>query len=325
VNHGDVEVVIPTWNGRNLLGRCLLALEAQEQECRVIVVDNGSHDGTRELLAERFREVELVALDRNHGFGPAVNRGLAQGQAPYVVLVNNDVECDPGFVREIVAPLRDSPKLGMVAGLLLRPGRTVVDSYGLELDRTLSAFPRFAGSAYSGSAAFHERYLLGPSGGAAAYRREALEAVGAFDEALFAYMEDVDLALRLRAAGWTAAGAPGAVGVHLGSATAGARSRWQVEIGGRSRAYMIRKYGVLRRGLTVAAWTLAVEAGVTAAECLIARDLASVRGRRVGWRDGRGNRVHVSDGAVNPDLGFFESLRRRWAALESGNATNHPQ
>ena len=76
-------------------------------------------------------------------------------------------------------------------------------------------------------------------------------------------MEDVDLALRLRDLGWTAAGAPGATGIHLGSATFGHRSRPQVEIAGASRAYMLRKYGVLGHGLTTAAWALAFEVGVT--------------------------------------------------------------
>ena len=96
----------------------------------------------------------------------------------------------------------------------------------------------------------HDEGLLGPSGGAAAYRRDAYSAAGGLDEGTFAYMEDVDLALRLRDLGWAAAGAPGATGIHLGSATFGHRSRAQVEIAGASRAYMLRKYGVLRRGLT---------------------------------------------------------------------------
>jgi N-acetylglucosaminyl-diphospho-decaprenol L-rhamnosyltransferase len=315
VSHSEVDVVIPTWNGRELLRRCLPTLEAQTERCRVIVVDNGSVDGTRELLSDEHTDVELVGLDRNHGFGPAVNRGSAFGEAPYVVLVNNDVECDPGFVEEIVEPLRASPTIGMVAGLLLRPGRAVIDSFGLEVDRTLSAFPRFAG-ADCASTELHERHLLGPSGGAAAYRREAFEAIGGFDEALFAYMEDVDLALRLRAAGWMAAGAPGAIGVHLGSATFGARSRWQVETAGWARAYLIRKYGILRGNLGVAGWTIVVEAGVATAELVIGRDLAAIRGRRAGWRAARGKRATVPRGVINTDLRFFDSLRRRAAVLE---------
>jgi N-acetylglucosaminyl-diphospho-decaprenol L-rhamnosyltransferase len=315
----EIDVVVPTFNGRELLGRCLPTLLAQSVPVRIVVVDDGSTDGTDEYLREETA-VESVRLSGNSGFAAAVNRGIAAGQAPYVVLLNNDVECDSEFVERIVGPLRDSASVGMVAGLLLRPGRAVIDSYGLELDRTLSAFARFARERYAAEA-LHERHLLGPSGGAAAYRREALDQVGGLDEGLFAYMEDVDLALRLRAAGWTSAGAPGAIGVHLGSATFGVRSRWQIEVGGRSRAYMIRKYRVLNRGLRVALWTVAVETAVAATECVIGRDVAAVRGRLEGWRAAHGTRMELPRDAVNPELGFVEALRRRRAVLASGNGS----
>lgn len=202
----------------------------------------------------------------------------------------------------------------MVAGLLLEPGRRVIDSYGLECDVTLAAFPRFAGAPYP-ETALDERNLLGPSGGAAAYRRGAYEAAGGLDEKTFAYMEDVDLALRLRALGWTAAGAPEAVGVHLGSASFGRRSRRQVEVSGASRAYMLRKYGVLGRGRLTATRALVVEAGVTLAEVVAGRDLAAARGRLAGWRAGKGASAVLADDSVNRELGFVEGLRRRRATL----------
>ena len=306
-----IDVVIPTWNGRELLARCLESLARQTVAHRVIVTDNGSADGTVTLVRDRFPDVDVVELDRNYGFAGGVNRGVERGEEPVVVLVNNDVECDPVFLERIVAPLADE-RVGMVTGLLLRPGRTEIDNYGIECDATLAAYPRFAGAPYPETRVDDEN-LLGPSGGAAAYRREALTAAGGFDERMFAYMEDVDLALRLRADGWLAAGAPEATGVHLGSATIGHRSRRQVEIAGASRAYMLRKYGVFGHGLRTAGWALAVEAGVTVMETVTGRDLAAARGRVRGWKEAAGARQRLPEGAINSELGFRDGLRRRAA------------
>lgn len=309
----SIDVVIPTWNGRDLLERCLKSLEGQTLEHRVIVVDNGSQDDTAELVRERFPGVHLVELERNYGFAGAVNRGVEQGEGQFVVLVNNDVECDPPFLEQLVAPFADE-HVGMVAGLLLRPGRAAIDGYGVECDATLAAYPRFADAPYPGTHV-HDDGLLGPSGGAAAYRRDAYSAAGGLDEGTFAYMEDVDLALRLRDAGWVAAGAPGATGIHLGSATFGHRSRAQVEIAGASRAYMLRKYGVLGRGLTTGAWALGVEVGVTLIDTIAGRDFAAARGRLSGWKAAAGRHARIPEGAVNPKLGFRDGLRRRLATV----------
>jgi N-acetylglucosaminyl-diphospho-decaprenol L-rhamnosyltransferase len=307
------DVVVPSWNGRALLEQCLPTLLGQPGAAHIVVVDNGSTDGTAAMLAQRFPDAEVVALRENRGFATAVNAGIAAGSAEVVVLVNNDVECDAGFVAALVAALAREPGAGMAAGLLLARGRATVDSYGVEVDRTLAAFPRFARAPWP--VALHDRGLALPSGGAAAYRRAALEVVGGFDEGLFAYMEDVDLGLRLAAAGWGCAGAPGASGVHLGSATFGRRSRWQVEVSGFARAYMLRKYGVLRRGPATAAWALAAEAGVVALDATAARDLAAARGRVGGWRAARGRHAPVPEGAINRAIGPREALRRRRAAV----------
>ena len=309
-----IDVVVPTWNAWPLLQRCLATLDRQTVPKRIVVVDNASTDGTAELLAERHPDVALVRMTANRGFAVAVNAGIAAGSAPVVVLVNNDVECDPDFLERLVAPLETDSSIGAVAGLLLTPGRTTVDSFGLELDRTLAAYARYYRAPFP-AARLDSRHLAGPSGAAAAYRRSALADVGGFDEALFAYLEDADLALRLRDMGWRCAGAPDAIGVHLGSASFGRRSDWQVETAAASRAYLLRKYGVLRFGVAVAAWTLAAELAVVAADLVLARRLAATRGRVRGWRRGRGASATVPVAAVNPELGFRASLDRRRAAI----------
>lgn len=308
-----IDVVVLNWNGGQMLVRCLETLGAQTIRHNVIVVDNGSTDSSLELVGERFPGVRQLPLLENRGFTVGNNRGVAEGSAQYVVLANNDIECDPAFLERLTAPFSDEG-VGMVAALLLRPGRQVIDSYGLELDRTLAAFPRFGGRSYDPDR-LHEDGLAMPTGAAAAYRRDAFEGVGGFDEALFAYMEDVDLGLRLRAEGWRCGGAPDALAVHLGSASFGRRSRGQVEFGGVARGYMLRKYGVLGHDLVTAAMAVAAETAAVAAEVVLGRDLAALRGRVAGWNRAAGVRAEAPPDAINDSIGLLGSLRRRRAGL----------
>jgi GT2 family glycosyltransferase len=131
-------------------------------------------------------------------------------------------------------------------------------------------------------------------------------------------MEDVDLALRLRAAGWLGAGAPDAVAVHLGSATFGNRSRWQVETAAASRGYMLRKYGVLRSGVGTALWALAIELAGALLDAVRTRSLGALTSYRRGWRAADGERAHAPADAINEEIGLVGAIRRRLPALRSG-------
>jgi len=294
------DVVIPTWRARDMLERCLLALRADPSPKRVIVVDNASADGTAELVRDAFPEVTLVELDENAGFGRAVNAGVRAGDGEAIVLVNNDVQVEPGFVDAIAGPLA-RPSVAMVAGLTTIPGSGDVDAFGIELDRGLAAYNR-------GRHGPPGRLAM-PSGGAAAYRRSAWEAVGGFDEALFAYGEDVDLGLRLRAAGWVAAEAPEARGVHVGGATAGVDSPRQRELAGFARGFLLRRYGILRS--RAAPHALAVDALVVAWGLLRHRTPAPLRARVRGWRAAaHGGRQPLPAEAVDPAIGIGAAVRR---------------
>ena len=281
-----VDVVILAHDQYSLTASCLRHLAAQTLPHRVIVVDDASTDGTPVRLAEQWPEVRVLALERNHGFAAAANRGVAAGHGEIVVLLNNDVDCDADFLERLVAPLTADPALGSVAPLMLRPGRNEIDSVGLAADPTLAAFPRLRG--LPASRASEQRPLLvGPTGAGAAYRREAWTRVGGFDERIHAYMEDFDLALRLRCAGWGAAAAPHAMGVHLGSATYGAGSPRARRLGGFSRGYLLRRYGVLAS--PAAPRAVLTEAIVVAGDVLISRDVEAARGRLDGWRAAGGS------------------------------------
>ena len=278
-----IDVVIVAFGRYELTDSCLRHLRAQKPEHRVILVDNGSTDDSATRVAADWPDVHLERFAENRGFAEACNLGVAAGTGEIVVLLNNDVDVHPDFLERLTAPLEEDPAVGSVAALMLHPGEQLIDSAGLAADVTLAGFPRLQGL-QAWQAEREEPVLAGPAGTAAAYRRSAWEEVGGLDEAIFAYMEDFDLALRLRSAGWGSVLASDAVGVHLGSATHGHRSAWQRRHGAFGRGYMLRRYGLLRT--RSAPRTIATEAAVVLADMAISRDLAALRGRVSGWRAG---------------------------------------
>jgi GT2 family glycosyltransferase len=307
----SIDVVVPVSNGWELTESCLAHLRRQTRPHTVIVCDNGSTDGTPDRLRASFPEVHALELGANFGFAVACNRGVRAGGGEIVVLLNNDVDCRPDFLERLVAPFRDDERIGSVAALLLKPRDGTIESFGLAADPTLAGYPRLRGLP-ARNAQPTEPVLVGPSGAAAAFRRRAWDAVGGLDEGVFAYGEDVDLVLRLRAAGWSTAAASDAVAIHRGSATAVTRSAWQRYQGGFSRGYFLRRYGVLRRPTALRA--LATEAIAVAGDALIfSHDLAALRGRVAGWRAGGGLPRHRQppDDAIDEDITFVKSLRLR--------------
>jgi len=321
-----IDVVVPVHGGWQHTDRCLRHLARQTVPHRVVVVDNASPDDTVARLRVKHPQAQIVEMRGNAGFARAVNAGVQAGSGDLVVVLNNDVDCDPELVERLAAAFAD-PAVGSAAPLLLRPGRDNLDSYGISVDPTLAGFIRLQGQPL---AEFErgpgDRWppLLGPYGAAAAYRRSAYEAVGGMDERIFMYGEELDLALRLAAAGWACAGVADARGVHVGGATAGKRSAWQRRRGGFARGYLLRRYGVLR-SRRLAPRALATEAVVVVGDALISRDLAALRGRVHGWRAARGRARHAPPPApaVAP-IGFVESLRLRVTDYSPGASTAPP-
>jgi GT2 family glycosyltransferase len=305
-----VDVVVVAYNRYELTESCLRHLERQTLEHNLIVVDNGSEDGTHARLLAEWPHAHVERFEENHGFPEACNRGVAAGTGEIVVLLNNDVDVDATFLERVVAPMRGAADVGSVAALLMQPDGERIDSVGMTADAVLAAFPRLRGLP---PAAAHDSHpvLLGPGGAAGAYRRSAWTQVGGLDETIDFYMEDFDLALRLGLAGWRTVAEPAAVGVHLGSATLGRRTGHVRRHGGFGRGYLLRRYGLLRgRG---AARTLATEAIVVLADTLISRDLAALRGRLAGWRAGAARpRLRQPPARfIDSRIGFRESLVRR--------------
>jgi N-acetylglucosaminyl-diphospho-decaprenol L-rhamnosyltransferase len=301
--------VIPTSGRYDLTESCLSHLARQTRPHTVIVSDNGGDRETAERVAREWPAVRLLRSAERLSFAAACNRGANVGEGEVVVLLNNDVYCRPDWLEQLVAPLELEARTGSVACLLVQPGEQLIDSVGLCADPTLAGFPRLAGLPIARAGDTQPR-LTGPAGAAAAYRRTAWEQVGGLDEAIFAYSEDLDLALRLRGAGWGASAVPEAVGMHLGSATHGHRTAWQRRHAGFARGYLLHRYGVLRSRQAIRAFT--TEAAVVLGDIALSRDLAALSGRVAGWRSANGLARRGAPGdALAPEIGIRDSLSLR--------------
>lgn len=278
----EASVYIPTLDGGEKLIRCLESLEEQTVPATVVVADNGEGEGSAAMLGERFPRVTRVGFGRNLGFGNALNQAIAAAGEGSIVLLNDDAVAEPELVERLLAA---SAEAEMVAAVLLgERDPTRIDSAGVLVDQTLMAFDYLRGKpvdSLEGAGA-----PLGPTGGAALYDRDAFNAVGGFDERMFLYYEDVDLALRMRAAGARCALAAGARAVHGYSLTLGARSARKYARTGWSRGYLLRRYGVTSHPPT-AVQAVIRESVICGGQLLRDRTLAGARGRFAGWRAGK--------------------------------------
>lgn len=219
----DVAVVIPNWNGADLLPAAVDSLLAQTHPATVVVVDNGSHDGSVELLRSRYPDLLRVELPENRGFAGGVNAGIAlalERRVDAVATFNNDAVADPGWLGNLVTELERDPAAGIATGKVLRMDGRLLDTTGEFYATCGQPFPRGRNCPDDGSYDRPEE-VFGASGCATLYRAEMLRHVGVFDDRFFAYYEDLDLSFRARLAGWTVRYAPAAVVHHHVSATSG--------------------------------------------------------------------------------------------------------
>jgi GT2 family glycosyltransferase len=184
-----------------------------------LVVDNGSEDGTVDYLRTEWPDVGVLALPSNMGFAAAVNRGISATAGEYVALLNNDVELDPDWLGEVVAALDEHPDAASATPKLLSyHDRDVLDGAGDDLSWSGVCTRRGYRRPDVGQYEAPEE-VFSACGGAALYRRSALERIGLFDEDFFAYLEDVDWGFRARLAGFGCRYVPSSRAYHMGGAT----------------------------------------------------------------------------------------------------------
>lgn len=211
--------VVLNWNGGDDTLRALESLS----EIETICVDNGSADGSDDDIERRFPAVELIRLNENRGFASGSNAGIERALergADWVLLVNNDAVAEPGLASALERAAAARPDAGILACKVLFEDGGAVMYAGASFNALLGYSGRRVG--YGKPDSFHEPREVGRADGAAmAVSRAALERVGTFDPSLFAYVEDVDLSLRVRSAGFAIVFVPDAVVRHKGSASTG--------------------------------------------------------------------------------------------------------
>ena len=240
-----VTVVIPNWNGMQYLKTCLDSLRMQDtDDFETLLVDNASTDGSADFVRTNYPEVRLILHEENLGFTGGVNAGIRASETPYVLLLNNDTECDPGFVRNLTEAIERDPKIFSVSSRMVRfSDRSLLDDAG-DLYTVLG----YQAQRGTGQPVTVKKYLkpcrvFSACAGAAIYRKAVLDEIGLFDPAHFAYLEDVDIGYRALIYGYENVYEPSAVVYHVGSGASGAvqYSPFKVRLSARNSRYLLYK------------------------------------------------------------------------------------
>lgn len=220
-------IVIPSWNTRELLRACLRSVAATcgDIPMEVAVVDNGSADGSPQMVREQFPDVRLIENTENRGFARACNQGIAATTASYVILLNSDARFVPGTLHALLALAEAQPRSAVVGALIRNDDGSFQASYstfpslGQEFLMLTGLGRLVYGPWYPSQGAEEQggaRRVAWVSGAGMLVRRTALRDIGAFDERYFMYAEEMDLCCRCLRAGWEVWYEPTAVIIHLG-------------------------------------------------------------------------------------------------------------
>jgi len=214
-------IIILNWNGKELLSRCLKALEEQAfRRFSVIVADNGSADGSVEWVRQEYPQMEVIALSQNLGFSAANNIALKKVCTPYVALLNNDAFVHPLWAEKMIAALESNPEAGFAASkLMFADHPEVIDRAGDGY--TLAGTGLLRGRGKSANDYDKPEWVFGACAAAAVYRTRMLQHIGLFDEDFFLLYEDVDLSFRAQLRGYKCLYVPEAVVFHKSSGSIG--------------------------------------------------------------------------------------------------------
>lgn len=218
-----IGVVIPNWDGLDMLPATVNSLFKQTLACDIIVVDNGSHDGSLDYLRPLAAQKKIILIEhqKNMGFTGGVNAGFAyalQHDYDAIASLNNDAVADKDWLYYLWEHLKGTTKVAAVTGKILSEDGKTMDSTGDLLTIWGLPYPRGRGESTS-KKYDHDTDIFGASGGATLFRCAALREVGLYDQDFFAYYEDTDLSLRMRLAGWVIKLEPRAFVLHQISST----------------------------------------------------------------------------------------------------------
>lgn len=228
----ETSVIIPNWNGKELLSDCLHSLSCQSYaDFEIIVVDNGSTDGSVEYLKTVFPKVQVISLDKNYGFAKAINEGVNVSLSAYVVFLNNDTQVDKDWLKNLVATAKKYTQAISISSKLLNfYDHKIIDGVGILINEVGQA--RSIGWKETDEGQYEDlTYIFGATGGAALFKRDDFIKVGMFDENYFMYSEEVDFAFRAQFLGYKSVCCLKAVVYHKHKATSSKRPQhleyWQ--------------------------------------------------------------------------------------------------
>lgn len=210
-------IIIVNWNGKKFLAKCLESLRQQAyRRFSIILVDNGSNDGSNDFVIRNYPEVKIIALPRNVGFSTANNIAIKTVKTEYAALLNNDAVAHPLWLKTLVEALEEHPEAGFAASkMLFYDNPEIIDRVGDGYTRAGTGLLRGRGmmaDSYDG-----REWVFGACAGAALYRTRMLRDVGLFDEDFFLLYEDVDLSFRAQLKGYKCLYVPEALIYHKGS------------------------------------------------------------------------------------------------------------
>lgn len=237
----NTTVVIPNYNGIKYIEGCLDSLFRGSVVPEIIVIDNGSSDGSPALVREKYGRVKMISFSENTGFSQAVNAGIKAAKTKYVLLLNNDTVADVHMVEKLENAMEKMPRAFCAGTKMIKLHEPE------KLDGAGDFYCAFGWAFARGKDKGTEKYndpgrVFSACAGAAIYRRELFEKIGYFDERHFAYLEDVDIGYRANIYGYDNYYVPEAKVWHAGSAVSGSRhNAFKVRLSARNSIYLIYK------------------------------------------------------------------------------------
>ena len=239
-----VSVVTPNYNGERFLKTFFESLDNDSELIgEVIIVDNGSTDGSKDYIKNNDFSFPIVLIENeeNLGFSPAVNQGIRKAQNEYIFSLNNDTEIKKGSIKALVDLISSDENIFSVQAKMLQyNNKELIDDVGDEYN--LLAWTKKTGENHNSNEYVEVKDIFSACAGAAMYKKSVLDEIGAFDDNFFAYMEDVDLAIRSKINGYTNLLCPHAIVYHIGSATSGSRyNEFKVRLAARNNVWVVYK------------------------------------------------------------------------------------
>jgi len=215
-----ISIIIPNYNGEVLLSKCLSSIYKQiiDYIYEIIIIDNGSKDGSEQLIKNYYPKIKFIKLDKNYGFAKAVNHGIMESKGNYILLLNNDTVLGESFLKNMKKALDENPDVSYCASKIL-----MIDNpdkiYGAGNIFINNGTAELRGYDKDKNLFNETEYVFGACAAASIYRRSLFTDIGYFDEDLFAYYEDVDLDIRAQLTGHKCLYVADAVIYHHGSVT----------------------------------------------------------------------------------------------------------